>query len=69
MYTWKEGVRYSGYYHDGKKHGLGIKTYPDKSINLGTYFQGKKHGLGLKSKEAILWENDKCIKKFSLDEL
>ena len=37
-------------YKDGKKHGQGVRTWPDGDKYVGGYKNGKRHGYGVYTK-------------------
>jgi hypothetical protein len=45
-FTWPDGRRYKGSYHNDKKEGLGTFFWPDQRIYEGSWLDGKQHGIG-----------------------
>mmetsp|Transcript_5978 Transcript_5978/g.11299 ORF Transcript_5978/g.11299 Transcript_5978/m.11299 type:complete len:441 (+) Transcript_5978:190-1512(+) len=64
-HTLKNGtVEYIGKYKNGKPHGVGVKTFGNRSVYSGSFYDGKRHGEGKMSFPEVCeyngqWADDK----------
>ncbi len=69
VYTWNDGRKYEGSYHNDKKHGFGVYKWIDGRIYEGMWMDGKQHGKGKyilpdDSFKIGKWDNGKRVEWF-----